>query len=300
MKNNIIYENEKLNCKPILICIIIVFAFVMLVTFRPFSPGFEIAGLLFGFGFMIFFSIIMFLMFCIGDIIKLKKFKVYKENFITKGTKLKGTIVDSEEEVSLYVNNMPSKYKYVAIIKVENGDVFKTPYLIINPNKCSTKDVVVYKKDEEYFASYFDYNFEQVDKKIKKETFKHIHSADFNIPSKAQSITTLIAGIVFCFFLVVMLAKAADNTTQIILIPFCIAGIGIFLQGLLPLVMIDKVNAIKISKRVYMGGFLLYWFGFLMLWDYTSLRDGQISLFVFSLIFWLVGIYLVKRWFLTK
>jgi sRNA-binding regulator protein Hfq len=42
---------------------------------------------------------------------------------IINGIKLKGTIIESEQEVALWVNNIPTKYRYVAIIKVENGDV---------------------------------------------------------------------------------------------------------------------------------------------------------------------------------
>ena len=72
------------------------------------------------------------------------------------------------------------------------------------------------------------------------------------------------------------------------------------MQGLLPLFMIDKIQAVKISKRVYMVGFLLYLFGFLIVWDYLTLRDGQINLFLLSLFFWILGIYLVIRWFFIK
>lgn len=300
MKKDIIYENEKLNCKPILVGSIIVCIFVILISFRPLSSNFDVKGFLVTICFMLFFYLIMFLIFCLGDILKFKKFKKYKEEFVKNGIKLKGTIIESEQEVALWVNNIPTKYRYVAIIKVENGDVFRTPYLVINPKKCKTQDVIVYQEDDNYFATKFDYDFNQEKKKTKKENFEYIHSNDFNIPSKKQSIITLLMSVILCYIFIYLLLISADNITRLIMTPFCIAGIGVFLQGLLPLIMVDKILAVKISKRVYMAGFLLYIFGFLILWDYFALRDGQVNLFILSLIFWAVGIYLIKRWFFTN
>lgn len=300
MKNNVEYEAEELKNKVITIAIIVVFFIVVLVGFKPLDPGFDIAGFLVVVGFMTFFSIIMFLMFGVTDILKRNKFKKIKKEFILKGTKLKGTVIDSKEEVRVYVNGVPTKYKYIATIQTEDGYVFETPYLLINPNKLLTKEVTVYKKDDKYFATDFNYDFSQKEKKTKKEKFNHIHLNDFAVPSKGQCIITLIYGMIFSMFIGWILVKAADNMTRIIVVPFFTTSIGIFLQGLLPLFMIDKILAIKISKRVYMIGFLLYFFGFLIVWDYLTLRDSQINLFLLSFIFWIIGIYFVIRWFFIK
>ena len=49
----------------------------------------------------------------------------------------------------------------------------------------------------------------------------------------------------------------------------------------------------NIAYYIYIFGFLIFWFGFLIVFDYHAIKswsNGGSRLFLFSLIFWLVGI----------
>ena len=58
----------------------------------------------------------------------------------------------------------------------------------------------------------------------------------------------------------------------------------------------EKLNiADKIFSKLYIVGFLLFWFGFLIVFDYIAITQGQMSMLAFSLVFWTVGIYVALK-----
>ena len=57
----------------------------------------------------------------------------------------------------------------------------------------------------------------------------------------------------------------------------------------------DDQLAGKITNYIYTAGFLMYLFGFLAVWDYYAILNGEWKLALFSLIFWAVGFYIIKR-----
>lgn len=292
-----IYEAEDLKVKPVIITLIIVLLFIMIVSFRPLDPDFELVGFLVTFVFMIIFCTVVFLVACFSDIINYRKFIKYRNRVILNGIKIKGNIIESEQEVRVFINNVPTKYKYIAFIQIEDGTVFKTPYLLIDPDKLTNKEVTVYKNGNEFFATDFSYDDNIEEKETIKEFFKKINSYDFHILNRKECVASLIIGsllmTVMLFFMI-----SSNNNIWIVFFPFFITSVGIFLQGLLSLVMCNKILASKISKRIQMSGLLIYIFGFLIIWDYYTIKDNQIILFVFSLIFWAAGIYLLIRYFI--
>ena len=55
---------------------------------------------------------------------------------------------------------------------------------------------------------------------------------------------------------------------------------------------IKKVNTI--TNKLYIIGFFIFWFGFLIVFDYIAIKDwpnGGSSSFLFSIIFWIIGIH---------
>lgn len=139
--------------------------------------------------------------------------------------------------------------------------------------------------------------------------------------SLISSLLILIFGLLFSgFFLIFGIIRGADLFTKIVCIPFFICGLSVIIRGLSLFLqavnMLKSLNSmenynfsnvdkneviqeklIKIanwSNNIYIFGFLLFWFGFLIFFDYTAIKDwenGGNMLFFFSLIFWIVGFF---------
>ena len=63
---------------------------------------------------------------------------------------------------------------------------------------------------------------------------------------------------------------------------------------------ITSIAAAGILLKVYVVAFLIYWFGFLIYWDYSSFMDGNYMKILFSVPFWLGGIYFTYKRLLKK
>jgi len=72
-------------------------------------------------------------------------------------------------------------------------------------------------------------------------------------------------------------------------------SIGMFLHGLLPITLKSSQLAGKIINYIYTAGFLMYLFGFLAVWDYYTILREEWILVIFSIPFWIAGIYIVKK-----
>lgn len=144
-----------------------------------------------------------------------------------------------------------------------------------------------------------------------------------------SSIGTIIGGLVFSGFCFFVFIKGADTFTRVVIIPFLICGITVLIKGLSLLFqginMMKAVknvedgnfsNAIEIEKthkkliraddfahKLYIFSFLIFWFGFLILFDYLAIKDwsnGGSSMFFFSFIFWIAGIFILVKNFKKK
>lgn len=130
-------------------------------------------------------------------------------------------------------------------------------------------------------------------------------------------IVTILGGLPFSIFCGLGVFNGADNITRIVFIPFFICGLTILIRGFVYFIKglnlkkalndtdvlaedvfenDDKLNIVdKIFSKLYLVGFLLFWFGFLIVFDYIAIRDGQTSMFIFSLLFWAVGIFVAIK-----
>ena len=144
-----------------------------------------------------------------------------------------------------------------------------------------------------------------------------------------SSIGTIVAGLVFSGFCFFVFIKGADTFTRVVIIPFLIFGIAVLIKGLSLLFqginMMKAVknvedgnfsNAVEIEKthkkliradnftnNLYIFGFLIFWFGFLIVFDYFAIKDwsnGGSSMFFFSFIFWIAGIFILAKNFKKK
>ena len=58
----------------------------------------------------------------------------------------------------------------------------------------------------------------------------------------------------------------------------------------------EKIN--KFSDNLYLYGFLTFWFGFLIVFDYFAIKDwanGGSTMFFISLTFWAAGIFMLFK-----
>lgn len=135
-----------------------------------------------------------------------------------------------------------------------------------------------------------------------------------------SGIGTIIVGGVFSGVLAMAFFKGADNITKIVSIPFLICGVAVLIYGISTIIkgininkntndyVNGKLDMNKVEKseknfrkistivnNIYVFGFLLFWFGFLIVFDISAIKywsNGGDLLFFFSIIFWIVGIYL--------
>lgn len=139
-----------------------------------------------------------------------------------------------------------------------------------------------------------------------------------------NSIGTIIGGLIFSGFCFFVFIKGADTLTKVVIIPFLICGIAVLIKGLSLLFhginMMKSVknvevgnfsNTVEIEKthqklikvdnftnNLYIFGFSTFWFGFLIVFDYLAIKDwsnGGSSMFFFSFIFWIVGIFILVK-----
>lgn len=109
-----------------------------------------------------------------------------------------------------------------------------------------------------------------------------------------QSIATSLGGIMFTIFFTwfIVNIQNGDIWVYAMLLPFWVAGVAATLQGLLPIVFHKNQGLVKnIGIKIYIGAFFTYWFLFLIIFDYTAIVDKDWQMFIFSLLFWAVGIF---------
>ena len=103
----------------------------------------------------------------------------------------------------------------------------------------------------------------------------------------------LVTSIIVSIFLLEVLFTSKDLTTKVIVIPFLVFALAFGIKHIL-LMMKKKKLANKFSK-VYVIAFLIYLFVFLIYWDYVSLINGKYIDILFSVPFWIAGIYFVYK-----
>ena len=115
-----------------------------------------------------------------------------------------------------------------------------------------------------------------------------------NLRNIKQIITSLIISLLLSYILII----TKDIFTRIIVIPFLIFSISIFIRNIF--LILNKKRLVKIFSKIYVIAFLVYWFGFLMYWDYISIVNKNYLALLISLIFYLAGIFIIYRRFKKK
>ena len=85
---------------------------------------------------------------------------------------------------------------------------------------------------------------------------------------------------------------------KIIFIPFLICSLSMVGKSIARIMNKEKMEFI--FGKMFTLGFLLFFIGFLIFAGYVSIRDKNYSLLIFSIPFWLIGIFLIRKRFLNK
>lgn len=113
---------------------------------------------------------------------------------------------------------------------------------------------------------------------------------------KNMPIRNLISAIIVTALLIHFMTTSPSP--KIIFIPFLICSISMIGKSIAQL--LQKKKAELVFGKLYVLGFLLFLIGFLVVAVYMAIRDNNYSMLLFSVPFWLVGIYLIKKRILRK
>lgn len=82
---------------------------------------------------------------------------------------------------------------------------------------------------------------------------------------------------------------------KLIMLPFMICSYALTIKYIF--LLFDKNKYARLFNKVYSIGFLLFMFGFLIYWCYRCIIDKEYSMLLFSVLFWFMGIYIIKKKF---
>lgn len=82
---------------------------------------------------------------------------------------------------------------------------------------------------------------------------------------------------------------------KLIMLPFMICSYALTIKYIF--LLFDKNKYARLFNKVYSIGFLLFMFGFLIYWCYRCIIDKEDSMLLFSVLFWFMGIYIIKKKF---
>jgi len=111
--------------------------------------------------------------------------------------------------------------------------------------------------------------------------------------SKKLIMSAFITALLFYF-----LFKSQGLNSKIILLPFLLCGITML--GRCIALLCGKQKLAAMFSKIYIIGFLLFWFGFLSVAVFLCIRDKSYNTIWFTLPFWIAGIYIIKRKLLNK
>ena len=110
-----------------------------------------------------------------------------------------------------------------------------------------------------------------------------------NINKTKQNFTSI-----FVFgLLAYILFNTKDLMTIIVVIPFLIFSLGLFLKNIF--LMMGKKSISRIMEVIYVVAFFIYYFGFLIYWDYVAIGNKDYMSVVLSLLAWFGGIFVAYR-----
>lgn len=110
--------------------------------------------------------------------------------------------------------------------------------------------------------------------------------------NKGIFISRLIYSLFVTILLIYLFIKTSNG--KIFILPFLICSSLLFEKNMF--LVLGKQNYVNLFNKIFISSFLLFYFGFLMFWCYTNFINKECISLLFSLPFWIVGIYLIRKY----
>lgn len=135
--------------------------------------------------------------------------------------------------------------------------------------------------------------------KLKKSDNSEIDNTDLiKFSNVMQKVTSVIPAVVICIIFSIVYIKLNEFIFRIIFLPFLCCGyctLGYYLS-----VAFQNQKFTKLFLKMYLVIFLIFWFGVLIIATISSIIQKQSEMIIFSVPFWLVGIYVAYKSFVKK
>lgn len=113
---------------------------------------------------------------------------------------------------------------------------------------------------------------------------------------KAPIIRNLILSVFITGLLLYFMCKSPGP--KIIFVPFLICSLSLAGKSIAQI--LRKEKWVTAFHKLFILGFLLFWFGFLAAAAFISIRDKRYGMLLFTLPFWVVGFFITKNKLLGK
>lgn len=137
--------------------------------------------------------------------------------------------------------------------------------------------------------------------KLKQNNNKEIDETNFikSYDIFKNSISIIVA-IIMCGVLNnIFFLRCSDITSKLIFSPFYLCGLCS--AGLIISKVFENNTLEKIFLKGYIVIFLIYWFGFISFWTIGIIKqEGNFLYALFSIPFWIAGIYIIYKYFIKK
>lgn len=110
---------------------------------------------------------------------------------------------------------------------------------------------------------------------------------------KAQSTTNIIRAVFVFILLIFIFNKNEQLGLRIMIISFLLLTVCYIAESLCKL--INKPIGAKIFHKLFVIIFLLFGFGFLIVWSYAWIKEKQYLPLLFTIPFWIFEIYIVRK-----
>ena len=115
--------------------------------------------------------------------------------------------------------------------------------------------------------------------------------------SKISNIINFIASLIILTILI-YIQTLATPITKIVLQPFIICALAFVGKSIV--IFLNKQEYLPIFNKIYVLSFLIYWFGILIFWCYEVIKSHEYLALLFSLPFWICGLFILYRTFIKK
>lgn len=113
-----------------------------------------------------------------------------------------------------------------------------------------------------------------------------------------SAIVVILLGAFMLYMGIYTILSGVDYSTKFLGLPFILIAISILINGI-SIILNKEIELYDIvSKNIYVLGFLIIWFGFLISYEinlFSNWNRNSIHMFIFSIPFWFIGIYIIIK-----